>query len=266
MPKKKKFKILNAYSVMIVVIIALVVGIYFFNKMASADAPKSELTSKSKTDRNADFFIGDDTIMGDKNAPVIIAEFGDFMCPFCGEVHREIEPLWRKEYIDTGKALYVFRDFISANHPQAYPAAEANECADRQGKQKQWQMYDLLFDNAYAGDKWTEFDAKDQLNDAFKKYAAKIGLNMEQFSKCMENDYFASEINSDISAGLTIGVSGTPTIFIGNDQTGFSMIKGAQPYSVYKQIIDGKLNGSGNIPYDDIENQIDEIPSDKMCG
>ncbi|MEK6942844.1 MAG: DsbA family protein [Nanoarchaeota archaeon] len=238
----RKLKI-NAFAITLFVIIILSLYIYFLNgpyiKM-NGNSTTENLELKSKTDRNENALIDDDAIMGNADAPIAIIEFGDFMCKFCGELHREIEPIWRKEYIETGKAKYVFRDFVSSDHPQAYPAAEASECANLQGKK--WQMYDLLFDNAYTGDSWAGIKDREALLNIFKKYGEKIGLNMEQFSPCLSNNFFANEINNDIFAGVSTGVSGTPTIFIGNDQTGFAKILGSQPYSVYKQIIDEKLN------------------------
>ena len=235
--KKYNFKP-NAFVVVIFVIIALFAVVYLLNK--SLPDNNLNLTTKSMTDRNTYSFIDDDTVMGNPKAPILIVEFGDFMCKFCGEVHREIEPLWRKEYIETGKVRYVFRDFISVDHPQAFPAAEASECAGAQGKQ--WQMYDMLFDNAYKNDTWAKIEDKERLLNVFKKYGKETWLNMEQFSSCMSNNYFGSEIQKDINAGIVAGVSGTPTIFIGNDKTGFVKIVGSQPYAVYKQVIDEKLN------------------------
>ena len=231
----------NALAITLAILAVGIILVYFMDKSSGMFINSNEsLTLKSKTDRNEDILMDDDAVMGRKNATIIIAEFGDFMCKFCGEVHRKIEPLWRKEYIEAGKARYVFRDFISPDHPQAYPAAEASECADVQNRQ--WQMYDLLFSNAYTGDAWAKIEDKEKLNGIFKKYAAEIGLNAGQFNACMSNNYFAKEIMDDISAGVIGGVSGTPTIFIGNDKTGIVKIKGAQPYSVYKQIIDEKLD------------------------
>src|SRR3989344_5210701 len=77
----------------------------------------------------------DDVVKGDKNAPVEIIEFSDFQCPFCARFYSDTLPQIQKEYIDTGKVKFVYRDFpLSSIHPQATPAAEAAECAKEQGK------------------------------------------------------------------------------------------------------------------------------------
>ena len=210
-----------------------------WDKLLMQPAETSTVQQRSSTDIFETRLLNDDTFLGDPEAPILIAEFGEFMCPFCGEIKREIEPLWREEYLDTGKARYVFRDFISLNHQQAFIAAQANECADEQDTQ--WKMYDILYENVYDGDVWSKIPDAKGVVEAMKKYAEQIGLDMQKFETCMNDTAMVNEVKKDLIAGLQMGVTGTPTIYIGNDKTGFSKVLGGQPYSVYKQIIDEKL-------------------------
>ena len=197
------------------------------------------LQQRTSNDVSETLLLDDDTIMGKPDAPVLIVEFGEFMCPYCGQIHREIEQVWRKEYIETGKAKYVFRDYINLGHLRAFTAAEANECADAQGKQ--WPMYDLLFDNAYTGDAWAQLPNRKDFIEIMNRYAQHLNLDVALFKECINNSTFGEEVQLDASAGSQLGIFGTPVIYIGNDQTGFVKIRGAQPYSVYTQIIDEKL-------------------------
>ena len=229
----------HLFALVTITLLLITIGFYILSDFISVDNSGENLTINFATDRSESAFIDDDTFMGSEDSDVLIVEFGDFMCKFCGELHRDVEPLWRKDYIETGKAKYVFRDFISADHEQAFPAAQASECADEQGKQ--WEMYDLLYDNAFSKDAWALIDEKQKLLAVFRKYALQLILYPKNFDNCMSNEEISNEIKQDIFAGLATGVSGTPTIFIGNDETGFVKIRGAQPYSVYKQIIDEKL-------------------------
>src|SRR3989337_3931330 len=78
--------------------------------------------------------LSDDPVMGDPNAPVTIVEFSDFQCPFCARFFTDTLPLIEKNYIETGKVKFVYRDFpIPSIHQNAIPAALAAECADDQG-------------------------------------------------------------------------------------------------------------------------------------
>jgi len=102
--------------------------------------------------------------LGRQDAPVTLVEFSDYQCPFCKRHFSAIYPILKKDYIDTGKLRYVFRDFpIAGLHPQAKKAHEAAYCA---GEQKRyWEMHDILFENS-----------KDFSVPALKKYATKIAL------------------------------------------------------------------------------------------
>jgi len=170
-----------------------------------------------------DVSIDDDAILGDKNAPITIIEFSDFECPFCERFYSQTLPLIKKNYIDTGKAKLVYRDFPLSFHPNAQKAAEAAECAGEQGKY--YEMHDLLFEKGVSGG-----------INAFKQYAKDLGLDITKFNECLDSGKYAVEVQKDFRDGQSYGVSGTPTFFINGIE-----VVGAQPYSVFEQIIEQEL-------------------------
>ena len=96
-------------------------------------------------------FIGvdDDPVLGNPDAKVLIIEFGDYQCPSCRMFWHDVEPRLKKDYIDTGKAKLVFRDFpIVQIHPEALLASMAVDCAGEQNKY--WEMHDAMFANQRA--------------------------------------------------------------------------------------------------------------------
>lgn len=99
------------------------------------------------------------------------------------------------------KLKFVFRNFpLSEIHPNAMNAAEAAEAASTQDKF--WGMHDIIFEN------------QQHLSDVdLIKYAAKIGLNIEQFEADFETPQFLEKIESDFESGLRSGVNGTPSFF-----------------------------------------------------
>src|SRR3989344_422771 len=111
----------HLFALVTITLLLITIGFYILSDFISVDNSGENLTINFATDRSESAFIDDDTFMGSEDSDVLIVEFGDFMCKFCGELHRDVEPLWRKDYIETGKAKYVFRDFISADHEQAFP-------------------------------------------------------------------------------------------------------------------------------------------------
>jgi len=171
----------------------------------------------------------DDPVLGNPNAPITIIEFSDFQCPFCERFYTQSEKQMIAEYVNTGKAKLVYRDFpLDSIHPQAVPGALAADCANEQGKF--WEYHNKIFEN------------QDLMGDArYKQWAVDLGLNAGQFNSCYDSQKYLAEIDKDTQDGLAAGVSGTPTVFVGNQQDGYVKIVGAQPYSAFKAAIDAEL-------------------------
>lgn len=90
--------------------------------------------------------VGDLPVLGKENAKVTLIEFSDYQCPFCARHFTQTEPQIKKEYIDTGKVKFYYRDFpLPQIHPGAQKAAEAARCAGDQNKY--WQYHDVIFQN-----------------------------------------------------------------------------------------------------------------------
>ena len=177
----------------------------------------------------------DEPYLGDTNSKVVIIEFTDFQCPFCKLAFDTTYPSIRSDYVDTGKVLYVVRDFPLPKHTEADEAAEAANCAGEQSLDNFWKMHDLLFS------KQDEWAGNSNPKNVFKVYAKGLGLNTVAFNSCLDSNKYQSEIQADIQDGIKYGVDGTPTFYIGTPAKGFVEVIGAQPLSIFKQIIDQEL-------------------------
>ena len=192
-------------------------GKMFFPQGFALDEVKAAATEKVAVS------LDDDAVKGAEDAPVTIIEFSDFECPFCGRYIKETYPQIVKDYVNTGKVKYVFRDFPLEFHTEAQKAAEAAECAGQQDKY--WEMHDQLFAN------------QDKLDlESLKGYAKKLGLDTEKFNTCLTSGVMAPEVKKDLAAGQEYGVSGTPAFFING-----KLLSGALPYATFKQEIDAAL-------------------------
>jgi protein-disulfide isomerase len=170
--------------------------------------------------------LGDSPVLGKADAPVTIIEFSDFQCPFCGKFFSETFPDLKKNYIDTGKAKLVYKDFPLSFHPEAEKAAEAASCV-REQKQDVgfWKMHDKMFAN------------QETLSVANEKaWARQLGVDGAKFDKCLDDGKYKSAVQEDEAYGQQLGVSGTPTFFINGRE-----LVGAQPYSAFQKIIDEEL-------------------------
>jgi len=182
--------------------------------------------------------VTDRPSLGSQNAPVTLVEFSDYQCPFCRRHFSTVYPILKKEYIDTGKLRYVFRDFpIASIHPQAPKAHESAWCAKEQNRY--WEMHDILFKNS-----------QDLSVPALKTYATKIALNAERFNACLESGKYTGEIEKEIAEATRAGVNGTPAFFIGSTGSGEkitgTLVSGAQPLARFKQVIDDLLRTARN--------------------
>jgi protein-disulfide isomerase len=213
---------------------------YFFNDLVTGAVagPSNNQQLNPPEEENELFFVSadDDPVLGQANAPITIIEFSDYQCPFCAKAALQIEPQIRKDYIDTGKVKFVFRDFPLEFHANAKIAAIAAECAAKQGKY--WEFHDALYAEQAN---WSQ--EQDPI-PVFSQIATKLSLNVDQWKSCLNDIKISNEIDKDFSDGMESKVGGTPTFFIGNDKKGYVKIIGAQPYEVFKQAIESALANS----------------------
>lgn len=177
----------------------------------------------------------DDAFMGDPNAPITMIEFSDFQCPYCRSFYNETLPLLKKNFIDKGLMKFVYRDLpiVSLGHTGAYPAANAAECARKQGGDEIFfAFHDLIFEGQNEKGSGTVSITQDELT----AYAERLDLDMNAFQTCQDNESYYSEIENDLNAARAVGMRGTPT-FVINGQ----MVKGAQTYSVFEELLNSLL-------------------------
>jgi len=154
------------------------------------------------------------------NAPIEMIEFSDFQCPFCQRAHATVEQVLAT-YGD--RIRFVYRHYPVQGHAAAKPAAEASECAKEQGKF--WPFHDRLFANT------------SKLSDAdLKAHAAAVGVDTATFNACVDSHKYRSVVEADARDGDAVGVNGTPAFYING-----RMISGAQPFEVFKKLIDDEL-------------------------
>lgn len=171
-------------------------------------------------------FDADSPTWGAANAKVTIVEYSDFQCPYCEQFYQNAYALIKKNYGE--KVRFVFQYFPLDIHPDAGPAANAAACAQEQGKF--WEYHDYLFTHQ-----------QDLSHDALIQDAKDVNVpNIKQFTDCFAAKKYDSKIKSQIDAGNTYYVGGTPTFFING-----TFLAGAQPYSEFKKLIDSELQLAG---------------------
>lgn len=140
-----------------------------------------------------------DHFQGTIDAPIALLEYGDYECPFCGEVQPIVREIQRRLGDDL---CFAFRHFPLTNvHPHAEHAAEAAEACGKQGAF--WPMHETLFAN------------QDTLDDeSLARYAAALGFNAMRLIQEVISGAHAERVREDFSGGVRAGVNGTPCFFV----------------------------------------------------
>jgi len=178
-------------------------GLVFLNKKDQVDVSSLD-AAKIITGENGDH------VYGNKDAEVVLFEYGDFQCPGCGGAFPQIKSI-KEDY--KGKIAFVFRNFpLTSIHPNALAAATAAEAAGLQGKY--WEMHDALYENQ---DGWSNLSAETR-TDRFVDYANNLGLNIEKFKSDMTSKTVSEKISRDRALGNKLGVDSTPTFYINGEK------------------------------------------------
>lgn len=169
--------------------------------------------------------------LGDPDAPVVIVEYADFQCPFCGAFAREVKPQLEAAYVATGEVRFEWRDFAWMG-PESTAAAGAARCAAEQGRF--WEYHDRLYAAPVAPNSGT-FGRERLLANA-----SEVGLDAAAFGACLDDRRHHAAIEADTAAAAGLGLTGTPTFVIGDQR-----IVGAQPFEIFAQAIDAALAAEG---------------------
>jgi protein-disulfide isomerase len=217
---------MNKKGILIGVIsIAIIAGV-----VASLSASSSETVNldMGRTHGTISTAMGS-PILGDPSAPITIVEFGDYQCHQCYNWFHNTKPAIDHEYIETGKANLVFVDlaFLGNDSPTA---AQASYCAEDQ--EMYWDYHDILYVSQEP-----KIDGGWADSERLKAFAFSLGLDMELFESCLDSGKYSKRVQYNIQQAREHGVRGTPGFFIvGPD--GQQQLGGAQPFSVFKQILD----------------------------
>ena len=187
--------------------------------------PTKKLSLSSFTDNAS-------PVLGNKDAPLTIVEFGDYQCTFCNKFFHETVESIIINYVKTGKVKILFKDFIVVGE-DSMNAANAAHCANDQ--KMFWQYHSILYNN-WAGE-GTGWASPEHLNE----FANTLGLNMNKFSECVSELQWKELVDSSHRDGIVAGVTATPTFFVIDENNNVSKITGAQHYDVFKEVFDSML-------------------------
>lgn len=167
----------------------------------------------------------DPLALGDPDAPVVMLEYADFQCAFCGIYARDTRPQLLEEYVDEGVLRVEFRNF-PVYGPESDTAARASWAAGEQGRF--WEFYDAVFAEEFHR------DSGRLAEDGAVRLAEQAGVpDLERFRADLESEEAGEAVARDAEEAYELGVTTTPAFLI----NGHPLV-GSQPADAFRELID----------------------------
>jgi len=146
---------------------------------------------------------------GPANAPVTIVDFSDMQCPHCQKAEPAVESLLAQE----PDVHFVFQNFPLPMHNWAEKAAAYVDCVGRASNEAVWKFIDKTFEDQ------NNITAAN-VDEKLKAIATAAGVNGDEIAVCAAKPETKSRIEASIALGKSLGVTGTPTLFINGRSIG----------------------------------------------
>lgn len=210
----------------IVLGMALIAGAIAFGRDGAPKEPKPVAVDAAK--------VSDETspVIGDKNAPVVMAVWYDYQCPFCKRFELEAMSGLYENYVKTGKLRVIIKDFQFLG-PDSDTAALFGRAV--------WEAYPERFYDWYVA----MAENQDEEHGGFGDLAsietmtrALGGIDVDRIKKLMteKGAEYTAAIEADREEGAALGISGTPSMIIGK-----TLLSGAQPYEKVSALVEAEL-------------------------
>ena len=173
----------------------------------------------------------DPRALGDVDAPVVMIEWADFLCPFCGAFARDTEPELIERYVETGILRIEWRD-LPFQGEEALLAAIGGQAAAEQDAF--WAYHEAMF----AAD-LRRSDGR--MSRAFLlEVAAELDLDVEAFDVALDDPALAERVQGEAVQAQSLGITGTPAFIVG----GYPLV-GAQPLEAFVNVIENAAIEAG---------------------
>lgn len=174
--------------------------------------------------------VREDPFIGVSNAPITMAYWSDYQCPFCKKTETEVLPILKRDYVDTGKMKIVFKDFVFLG-PDSIEAALFDRAV--------WELYPAQYftwrEAMYAaqdGEGGEGFGDRASIEALTQGIS---GIDQSKVSAAVDanKDAYQASIQADYVEGQSFGINGTPSVIIGT-----TLINGAQPLAAFIDAIE----------------------------
>jgi len=216
--------------------IAAVGGTWFYAGHKSAEmtrlvtqADASESVAPAQTTVSSQASKVPDMILGKTDAPVTVVEYASFTCPHCANFHATVWDQFKKNYIDTGKVKFVYREVYFDKF--GLWGAMVARCG---GPDKYFGISDMLYNEQRD---WLASQQASGIADALHKIGLKAGLTNDAIDKCLNDKDMAQAMIANYQTNATNDkIEGTPTFIINGESH-----SGEMSYDEFAALLDAKL-------------------------
>lgn len=227
-PRNKISKLKDYFFPITILLIGIIISATIFWDKNSAEKiiPSAILPLDISQNERIEIKINaSDPMIGNPKAPVTLIEFYDFQCGYCKIFAKQTLPKIIDEFVKSGKARIIFKDFAVLGEDSKAAAIAAN-CAAEQNKFLEY--HDSLYS---LSDQQKIFSSENIL-----MLAKNMNLNLFKFNDCIGLKKNLTQVEQDTKEGKLAGVKGTPTFFINGLK-----FDGAQNFSLISSIINQEL-------------------------
>ncbi len=171
--------------------------------------------------------------LGNEDADITVVEFADYRCPFCHKFHEETFDKVVTNFLNSGKAKYLFKDLVvndRGEYKGSMQAAVATHCAAEQGKY--WEYSKEVFKNFKPEPQhWVTLDS-------LMTFANNIQIqDMSKFKSCVESNKYQNQIQESGTLAKQLGITGTPSFVILKNDKIETTFPGAIPYDYFEKTL-----------------------------
>ena len=164
--------------------------------------------------------------LGDSAAKLTMTEFADYKCGYCRLFATQTLSQIKKEFIDTGKLRFVYRDMITVGGNEAFRAANAAACVNESGHY--WDFHNQLYGAAH--DTWVGLTGIN-LDNKLSEIAGNVGADSSSVKTCLNTQKYLKDVNTDHQLGTDLELGGTPAFVVGG-----YFFSGALPLEAWREV------------------------------
>lgn len=185
--------------------------------VACSGSSSADEAQKGKADAKASsnsVLESNDMILGSADAPVTVIEYASVTCPHCADFAENVMPEIKKEFIDTGKVKWVFREFPTPPQGLSYAGSVLARCAAEKGGTP---AFFLIVDTLFRTQRTWVLGKDPKLE--LEKIAAQAGMDDKAFEACIQRQDLVDVVNDNVKKGSErYGIDSTPSFVVNGEK------------------------------------------------